>query len=84
MINKKLDKLKKYDEFLKKVQFRNQDMFIELQDITNRHQVLSDSNELLRRKRNEKDNESEQISKEMEEYIKTMTIKIVSNNNMIA
>ena len=44
LINKKLEKLKKYDDFLKKVQTKHADEFIELQDILGRYQILSESN----------------------------------------
>ena len=44
---------------------------------------MSDSNRDLRAKRKEKDNESEIISKEMEEYIKTKTVQMLAFNNDI-
>ena len=83
LIDKKLEKLRKYDDFLKRVQVKHQDMFIELQDILSRHQVLSDSNATLRQKRKEKEQDSEQITKQMEKYIKEQTIKKLEYNNNI-
>ena len=44
---------------------------------------MSDSNRDLRAKRKEKDNESEIISKDMEEYIKTQTVRMLAFNNDI-
>ena len=45
---------------------------------------MSDSNRDLRQKRREKDDEAEEITKKMEEYIKAQTIKKLSYNNNIA
>ena len=47
LIEKKMGKLGKFEQFLKQVQSKNQEEYPELQDILQRYRTLKDSNERL-------------------------------------
>ena len=84
LIADKVNKLKKFEDFLREVQTKYPDDFTDLQEITTRYNILAETNSNLTSRHQSSGGDMEQIMDKMERYKKKAGQKTLNYTNRIA
>ena len=79
-----MNKLQKFENFLKDVQQQYADEFSDLNEITQRYRRLADTHELLKRRQEQSERDTDKISGELDAFNRQAGIESLAQTNSIA